>query len=163
MTPTHKRCRTCRMVKPRSDYYPNRSKRGPNGIQSDCKPCQAQRNSANAGRWRETRRSWERRTWRRRNRTAHRCGVTEEKYRAKLEEQDRCCGVCREPLILGPNNMPSPKAVLDHDHETNEFRGILCPTCNGGLGHVGRVDWLPKAIAYLERDRLRENWVDSKV
>lgn len=44
------------------------------------------------------------------------------------------------------------KMHVDHDHETGEFRGILCSRCNTGLGlFLDSVEMLKKAIVYLER------------
>jgi hypothetical protein len=53
-------------------------------------------------------------------------------------------GVC---LICGRDN---PEHV-DHDHETGKVRGILCFTCNVGLGNYGDdVTRLRNAADYLE-------------
>jgi hypothetical protein len=43
---------------------------------------------------------------------------------------DRGCMIC------GAGSAPGIKAKLhvDHDHRTNEFRGVLCEGCNHGLG-----------------------------
>lgn len=41
---------------------------------------------------------------------------------------------------------------IDHDHVTGKVRGVLCNTCNAGLGKLGdTVEGLKKAILYLER------------
>lgn len=52
-------------------------------------------------------------------------------------EKCECCG----KLI---------KLCLDHDHETNKFRGWLCDRCNTGLGKLGdNLDGVIKAFNYL--------------
>lgn len=44
--------------------------------------------------------------------------------------------------------------VVDHDHFTKKFRGLLCPECNKGLGHfMDNTRFLQYAIAYLVRTR----------
>ena len=42
------------------------------------------------------------------------------------------------------------KIVLDHDHETNKFRGYLCHRCNRGLGCFwDDLSRLVRAVGYL--------------
>lgn len=42
--------------------------------------------------------------------------------------------------------------VIDHCHDTNKFRGVLCLTCNMGIGHLKEnKDVIKKALAYAER------------
>jgi hypothetical protein len=44
------------------------------------------------------------------------------------------------------------KWCLDHDHQTNEFRGWLCDKCNTGIGKLGdNLDGLHKAVIYLQK------------
>ncbi len=51
-----------------------------------------------------------------------------------------CCGL--EPNVL----------VLDHDHNTEMFRGWLCDSCNIGIGKLGDdVAGLEKALNYLKK------------
>ena len=41
--------------------------------------------------------------------------------------------------------------VLDHDHNTDKFRGWLCHTCNRALGGFGdNVSRILRAITYIE-------------
>lgn len=42
--------------------------------------------------------------------------------------------------------------VVDHDHRTNKFRGLICNLCNSGLGMFkDSISSLAKAIEYLEK------------
>jgi len=44
------------------------------------------------------------------------------------------------------------RLVLDHCHETGEFRGWICDPCNVGIGQLGdSVEGLERALAYLKR------------
>lgn len=50
---------------------------------------------------------------------------TYEKYLSELTQQDNRCKIC--DCIM---EMPQ----VDHDHQTGKYRGLLCKTCNFGLG-----------------------------
>jgi hypothetical protein len=54
------------------------------------------------------------------------------------------CGICGRPP--GPNR----RLDRDHDHKTGDARGLLCHRCNRGLPNWVTVDWLKRAIDYLE-------------
>lgn len=55
------------------------------------------------------------------------------------------CGVCGRP--------PGPNRNLDRDHShlDGSARGLLCHRCNRALASWVDVDWLMKAVAYLQR------------
>jgi hypothetical protein len=57
-----------------------------------------------------------------------------------LHEQSWTCAICRAP---------EPEHV-DHDHATGEVRGMLCFSCNGGLGQFkDEPSLLLRAAFYL--------------
>jgi len=61
------------------------------------------------------------------NRFKHRkqlYGVDRAKWDAMLQGQNGVCAICKTCL----------PATVDHDHLTNEVRGLLCGNCNRGLG-----------------------------
>lgn len=41
---------------------------------------------------------------------------------------------------------------MDHDHDTETFRGWICEKCNIGIGKLGdTLEGLTKAVEYLKR------------
>jgi hypothetical protein len=68
-------------------------------------------------------------------------GVTQEKYAEMLRAQDGKCAICRQ----------EPKGYLhvDHDHDTQAVRGLLCFRCNVQLGTVEKFS--ARAQAYLRK------------
>lgn len=77
----------------------------------------------------------ENRQWRLRNPEAHFAqrlkpyGITPDEYRAILEIQGGGCDICGRTTARGRGRFH-----IDHCHETNTVRGILCSDCNLGLG-----------------------------
>ena len=69
--------------------------------------------------------------------------ITEHEYRRLLDKQDNKCAICGQP--------PSKRQLsVDHNHETNEVRGLLCDNCNLGLGNFQDDPiLLKKAIGYI--------------
>lgn len=90
--------------------------------------------------------------------------ITPEEYDALRAKQDYRCGICGineaevdlirvggRPRGDGQPLLKVPLAV-DHDHKTGAIRGLLCPSCNAGLGAFGDdPNRLRAAIAYLRR------------
>jgi hypothetical protein len=71
-----------------------------------------------------------------------RYGISAAEVDAMVEAQGGVCLICQE----------RPAEHVDHDHLSGAVRGVLCFSCNGGLGQFrDRVDIMAKAITYLER------------
>jgi hypothetical protein len=95
------------------------------------------------------------RGWRRDNPGRHRAlrirsiyGIEMDEFDELLGRQGYACAICR-------TTEPSGNGVgwnIDHNHDTGQVRGILCPLCNQGLGQF-RDDpaVLHAAIDYLLR------------
>lgn len=48
-------------------------------------------------------------------------------------------------------NITENTANLDHDHTTGRVRGVLCWSCNAGIGHLGdSADGLRRALRFIE-------------
>lgn len=58
-----------------------------------------------------------------------RYNMTENDYSVMLLNQNNKC------LICGKNHIDTIKGLhIDHDHNTEKIRGLLCSKCNGSLG-----------------------------
>lgn len=55
-------------------------------------------------------------------------GLTLEDYDNMLEYQKGVCAIC------GETNSSGTRLAVDHDHKTDEIRGLLCQRCNTHLG-----------------------------
>jgi hypothetical protein len=79
-----------------------------------------------------------------RQKRLYKYGITPEEYDTLVDKQGGMCAIC--------GVVPSTKQGLcvDHNHTTGKVRGLLCRTCNLGLGHFGdSVQRLQAALQYL--------------
>lgn len=78
-------------------------------------------------------------------------GITLETFYELLEAQGELCRICSRLMDSTTRKNVPNKVQVDHDHATGEVRGLLCFSCNTGLGKFGdSVELLQKAIHYLE-------------
>ena len=71
--------------------------------------------------------------------------LTKEQFDNMFVDQSGLCAICRRP--------PSDEKNLsvDHNHETGEVRGLLCTSCNIGVGSLqDSILVLEAAIRYLK-------------
>lgn len=72
--------------------------------------------------------------------------LTLKDYEIMLVKQDNRCAIC--------NRISESVLHVDHDHESGKIRGLLCGSCNRGLGSLGdSIELLEKAISYLKKIR----------
>lgn len=138
-------CRECYTRKPVADFYRDRSKK--DGHNNICKPCYHVRFKTPAQMRQQRlrgREHYKRNPLKRRDYTLRaKYGITLEDYNGRFEAQNKRCAICY-------TDAPNPHWALDHCHETNVVRGILCHPCNTLLGHAkDSVETLQSAIKYL--------------
>ena len=51
-----------------------------------------------------------------------------------FSEQSGGCAICGVQLTIY-EGLSSNDAVVDHDHDTDQIRGLLCRRCNLGIGY----------------------------
>lgn len=166
-------CGRCGESKALDEFAPDR--RAKSGVGRYCLPCKdertkeqarernrryvaahPERRAAGQKRWRERVGPDYWRRWREANPGKDReyqlrslYGITVEQYDAMFEAQGGLCAICGRP-----GNGP---LRVDHDHETNEVRGLLCHGCNVAIGLMADdPDRLIAAAAYLLAQRLKD-------
>lgn len=85
-------------------------------------------------------------------------GITLDEYNIMLDEQGGVCAICEQPERRKHPRTSDPMLLaVDHDHNTNQVRALLCSTCNIMLGHAqDDISILAKAIQYLTEWEVRE-------
>ena len=80
--------------------------------------------------------------------------ITLEEWNKVYEYQGRCCAICTRSK--GTSGKPLLMAT-DHCHFFGNLRGILCVTCNKGLGIFrDNLDNMKNAVLYLEHNPVTE-------
>ncbi len=172
--PERKRCPRCHETFRSSEFYGNPS--APDGLQGYCKACTAERlRIRSSARIHSDPSTIERactacgivksgnqffRNRHTRDGIDARCksckkvrniqvkyGLGSDAHEAILLAQDGRCGCCKKTRPL----------CVDHDHETNKVRGLLCQPCNLAIGLLGdSVTGVRSALMYLTPDQAKE-------
>lgn len=132
-------CKGCRLEKTLAEFSLHKNCRL--GRNSKCKSC---KNKLAAVYWKTkmSQLSKDERKQHNKLKWYKRYGIAFEDYQSMVKQQDGACRICA--------TTPS-KLHLDHSHETNLIRGLLCANCNMGLGlFYDSPLILSKAIEYLE-------------
>lgn len=144
-------CKHCRQAKLYSEFYPhNRTK---DRLQYWCKSCQklavvsGYRN--NPAKHAACNREWDKRNPDKKADTAlkTRLGLPHGTYTAMLAAQGGKRGICGTDKPGGNDWRRFP---IDHDEATGQVRGLLCNSCNNGIGRFNHDPIrLHQAISYL--------------
>lgn len=121
---TEQECRTCHAVKPLADFE-LRNDSGKH--RPDCRECRAA------------------------NEAARRYGLTREDVDALHESQGGLCAICG---CDGAKHATFTRLVIDHCHETEKVRGLLCGPCNSAIGLLKDSPEIAlAAAAYLQKHK----------
>ncbi len=131
-----KTCSGCKETQPIKNFYKDKNRK--DGHYVRCRKCQA-----------EYSRNYRKRFPNKSTNSTikYRYGITLEEYTTKLREQFDCCAICSTAFPGGKKK----SFFIDHNHKTNQVRGLLCRECNLMIGHAkDDPDILREAIRYLE-------------
>ena len=75
-------------------------------------------------------------------------GISPDCFNQMWMAQDGKCAICGEKMT--PRGREKTSACVDHNHQTNEVRGLLCRLCNHGIGNLkDSPSVLQSAVKYL--------------
>lgn len=158
MTPPIKHCNGCGRDLARSAFSPDSSKGGHDPRKSRCRECIKLRDNT---KYRTrvgpkiTKAAGER------YKQLRKYGLTGAQYAEMMIAQGGVCAICGRSESRRPPKTSASTTVrlfetpenlcVDHDHTTGAVRGLLCTTCNCGVGFFGDdIERLRSAVAYLE-------------
>jgi hypothetical protein len=67
-----------------------------------------------------------------------------------FKAQNQCCAICEKRYDSITHTSKQKTLFIDHDHETNQFRGLLCVRCNTAISYIDDKKWLASAMRYIE-------------
>lgn len=125
-----RKCSNCLTEKDDSEFYKGRSNK--------CKTCR----NIDHQKWVNNNRDKTRRTMRNTNyKREH--GITYDEYVKMFNEVGGLCQICGRSF---------EKLCIDHCHESGVTRGLLCNSCNIGIGHFeDNPNSIRSAIDYLKQ------------
>ncbi len=141
----YRKCAVCRKYKLKENYYNNKAIK--DGLSYRCKTCDDKA----------------RKSWRNNNLEKSReliknqqmklkYGLERKDYDEILHRQNNLCGICRTD---DPKTPFKGGFCIDHCHNSNRVRGLLCSRCNRVLGFVkDNVDILKNMIYYLNMNKI---------
>jgi hypothetical protein len=123
------RCFKCDEVKDKTEENFNLSEKSKFGFRRLCKECN--------------------KISQRKNHLVRNYKLTVEEYDKMVESQNSKCLICENQT----------KLFVDHDHSTGLVRGLLCDTCNRGIGYLkeNKNNFL-NSIKYLNPDIKKNIW-----
>ena len=79
--------------------------------------------------------------------------MTLDDFKKMLIRQNYVCEICKNPQRkIYKRTGVNYELVVDHCHENNRVRGLLCDHCNVGLGRFkDKISYIKSALEYLEK------------
>lgn len=122
-------CHMCHRRKLPHEFHKNKAR--PDGLSPHCKTCWAEYVDGKS--------------------LVYRFGMTTDDFKLLLSNQGGGCAVCGQKIGMRKNGRHM-RLCVDHCHDTGKVRGILCNSCNNGIGRFrDNPVLLRKAADYLER------------
>lgn len=157
-----KQCTKCFEVKSKEDFA-KRTKNEKESLQSHCKSCNKEYRLSRKDKEKEYRKGYRERfkkknpTYSKNKNLMYSYGITFDEYQDLILQQKGTCAIC---------NLQTDLLVVDHDHSccpgpkscSKCIRGLLCRTCNLGLGYFkDNNQYMKNAVNYLQQFSNKNN------
>lgn len=146
-----KKCCSCKIEKLLSEFVKDKSKK--DEIRNKCKSCCSLYHKKYASLNKDKMKAYYKkiapiRRWRR---VKEKYGITQNEYEKLLKQQNNKCAICCR--INSKKN--TSYLFIDHCHQTNKIRGLLCNDCNlviGGMGdnYIKVKNYMKNCLKYLK-------------
>lgn len=156
---TEKKCAACKQVLPVSGFH-----KAGKYLQGKCKPCviayvSEWRQAKPDGRTQEMKNTYasfkakttpeQRSAKYRKDDLRRHYGMTVEEYDFQFATQGGVCAICKMACPTGR------RLAVDHDHNTEQRRGLLCAPCNTTIARMDAIpNWAVAATIYLEEYKM---------
>ena len=152
-----KRCHGCNTDKEKSEFSKNKNRK--DGLGTQCKKCISDSHkkwyAKNLKEKRKQNLSWYHNNPDRvrDNHLRYKFNITLDDYDRMYREQDGKCALCKKPESAKDGRSGKIRRLaVDHCHETDRVRGLLCYRCNHLIGCLGdTVESVQRVISYMER------------
>lgn len=149
-------CRICNVNKPLDFFHIRKHRKGRIGHRSECKSCQQiyKKNYFEANK--EAQLAKQKANYNpqkeREECLKRHYGLKLSDYEQMMLHQKGVCAICKKAeTVLSSNGKIRPLSV-DHSHSEGYIRGLLCSSCNTGIGFFkDNVMILKEAIKYLNK------------
>lgn len=115
-----KTCNICKISKILTEFHKNKLEK--DGVSRRCKLCVHLHRKNNPSLYKK---------YKRKTHLKNTFNFTILQYNELLNKQEGKCGICKS---YSPSSSRKMHFSIDHDHTTGQIRGLLCDTCNRGIG-----------------------------
>lgn len=146
-----KKCSRCSNIKPLSEFYKHIRRK--DGFRDECKACTYQQRK----KWNDNNQIKALGLSKKKNlkKALLDAELSQKEYDYQLSLVGNICPICGKKSDI--------RLCIDHDHETNSFRGLICSSCNIGIGAFFdspvflrlAADYLEVASGKLKKDNLK--------
>lgn len=140
-------CSACNKRKSIDEFYKESGYK--HGVKSQCKKCLYQFRVRDREKIRKQHNKYYK-TIERSKRDLALYGITKQQYDKLLQKQKGYCGICGVHYTKLTRRLG-----VDHNHQTDKIRGLLCRTCNLAIGHLdgdSGITLFYASIKYLEKN-----------